>query len=323
MPFAIVFLYKNCYNNIVCIQAFKLEIYLLLCLLEIIWRKFMLYRHEYTNIATLAANIRILALQAICSVGSGHVGGSMSIADTLAVLYGKVLDASAATKKNSKRSQLVVSKGHCGPAVYAALALNDYFPAQNLVTMNRPLTTLPSHCDRLKTPGVDMTTGSLGQGASAACGIALANKIKKNFGVKTYLILGDGECNEGQVWEAAQFIANQDLHNLITIVDWNKKQLDGYTKDVSGECNFEDKFKAFGFNAVTIDGHDLHEIFDALTMAQNQVEKPSVIILDTVKGKGFKKAEETESNHSMAITEEDFKQAVKEIQDNLKKQLEF
>lgn len=283
----------------------------------------MLYRNDYKNIATLAANIRILTLQAIYSVGSGHVGGSLSIADTLAVLYGKVLDADPYNAKNPNRSQLVVSKGHCGPAVYAALTLNDYFPAQNLVTMNRPLTTLPSHCDRLRTPGVDMTTGSLGQGASAACGIAMANKIKGRHGVKTYLILGDGECNEGQVWEAAQFAVKHDLHNLITLVDWNKRQLDGATEDVSGVCNFEEKFKAFGFNAVTIDGHDLHDIYDALTMAQNDVSKPTAIILDTVKGKGFKKAEEEPNNHSMAVSEDDLKAAVKEIQINLNEQLDF
>lgn len=283
----------------------------------------MLFRNDYKNIATLAANIRILALQAIYSVGSGHVGGSLSIADTLAVLYGKTLDVDFNNPKHKKRSQLVVSKGHCGPAVYAALALSDFFPAQNLVTMNRPLTTLPSHCDRLKTPGIDMTTGSLGQGASAACGIALSHKIKKNFGVKTYLILGDGECNEGQVWEAAQFAVKHDLHNLITFVDWNKKQLDGYTDEISGPCNFEEKFKAFGYNAVTIDGHDIHEIHDAITMAQQQMEKPTAIILDTIKGKGFKKAEEEPNNHSMPITEEDLKEAVKQIQIDLNEKLQF
>lgn len=283
----------------------------------------MLYRNDYTNIATLAANIRILTMQAICSVGSGHVGGSLSIADALAVLYGKVLDTSPEAKNSEKRSQLVVSKGHCGPAIYSALALSDFFPAQDLVTMNRPLTTLPSHCDRLKTPGVDMTTGSLGQGASTACGIALANKIKENFGVKTYLILGDGECNEGQVWEAAQFIVNQKLHNLITLVDWNKRQLDGALDEISGPANFEEKFKAFGFNAITINGHDLHDIFDAIDMAQREMEKPTAIILDTTKGKGYKKAEEAASNHSMAVTDEDFKQAVKEIQIDLQQKLDF
>lgn len=283
----------------------------------------MLYRNDYKNIATLAANIRILALQAIYSVGSGHVGGSLSIADTLAVLYGKVMDTDPLHAKDKNRSQLVVSKGHCGPAVYAALTLSDYFPAQNLVTMNRPLTTLPSHCDRLKTPGIDMTTGSLGQGASAACGIALGHKISKRHGVKTYLILGDGECNEGQVWEAAQFTVKHDLHNLITLVDWNKKQLDGATEDISGPCNFEEKFKAFGYNAVTIDGHDIHDIYDAITMAQNEVTKPTAIILDTVKGKGFKKAEEEPNNHSIPVSEDDLKAAVKEIQINLNKQLEY
>lgn len=283
----------------------------------------MLYRNDYKNIATLAAHIRMLSLQAIYSVGSGHVGGSLSIADTLAVLYGKVMDYDAAHPKNKMRSQLVVSKGHCGPAVYAALTLSDFFPAQNLVTMNQPLTTLPSHCDRLRTPGVDMTTGSLGQGASTACGIALANKIRNKHGVKTYLILGDGECNEGQVWESAQFAVKNDLHNLITFVDWNKRQLDGELEKVSGAANFEEKFKSFGYNAVTIDGHDIHEIHDAITMAQNDVSKPTAIILDTIKGKGFKKAEEEPNNHSMTVTEDDLKQAIKEIQISLEEQLSF
>ena len=281
----------------------------------------MLYLNDYKNVATTAANIRILALQAIYSVGSGHVGGSLSIADALAVLYGKVLDVDFNNPRHPQRSQLVVSKGHCGPAVYVALALEDFFPAQDLVNMNRPMTTLPSHCDRLKTRGVDMTTGSLGQGASTACGIALSQKLHKYDGVKTYLILGDGECNEGQVWESFQFAAKHNLHNLITLVDWNKKQLDRPTEDISGVCNFEEKFKAFGYNAVTIDGHDIHDIYDAITMAQETVDKPTAIILDTVKGKGFKKAEEEPNNHSMPITEDDFKAAVKEIQENLQKQL--
>lgn len=274
----------------------------------------MLYKNDYGKVKEMACDIRILALQSINSLGQGHVGGSLSIADTLAVLYGKVMDVDPLRPTAPGRSQLVVSKGHCGPAVYAALALNGFFPAQNLVTLNKPMTTLPSHCDRLKTRGVDMTTGSLGQGASTACGIAMTNKIKKRHGVKTYLILGDGECNEGQVWEAAQFAAKQKLNNLIAFVDWNKKQLDGYIEDISGKGNFEEKFRAFGWNAVTVDGHDVNAIYDAIDAAQQETERPSVIVLDTIKGKGFKKAEETMGNHSMAVSDEDFKEAVKEIQ---------
>lgn len=277
----------------------------------------MLFKNDFDTVCSLAGGIRILALQAISGVGQGHVGGSLSIADVLGVLYGKVMSIVPTSPQREKRDFLVVSKGHSGPAVYAALALTGYFPAQQLSTMNRPLTNLPSHCDRLKTAGVDMTTGSLGQGASSAAGIALGNRIKglKNF---TYLILGDGECNEGQVWEAAEFAAHQKLGHLIAFVDWNKKQLDGEIEKISGGGNFEEKFRAFGWDAVTIDGHDLNAIYDAIMAAQNVEDKPSVIVLDTIKGKGFTKAENTANNHSMAVSKDDFKDAVQEIQAAMK-----
>lgn len=275
-----------------------------------------LYRNDYQEIATLAGGIRILSLQAISSLGQGHVGGSLSIADVLAVLYEKVMNVDQTKPDWRLRDRLVVSKGHAGPAVYAALALKDFFPHQQLSTLNQPRTNLPSHCDRLKTKGVDMTTGSLGQGASTAVGIALGNQIQE-IGSYTYLILGDGETNEGQVWEAAQFAVNQKLENLIGFVDWNKKQLDGRVEDISGTANFQEKFEAFGWHTVTIDGHDFHQIYDAIMEAKKVAGKPSMIILDTIKGKGFSKAENTEMNHSIGVSAEDYKQAVKEIQEFL------
>ncbi|MGI6154185.1 MAG: transketolase, partial [Christensenellaceae bacterium] len=187
-------------------------------------------------------------------------------------------------------------------------------PLEMLKTLNQNGTNLPSHADRLKTPGVDVSTGSLGQGASTAIGLALADKNDGKTGIYTYLILGDGECQEGQVWESALFAAQHKLNNLITFVDANKKQLDGYVKDICDLKSLAEKFTAFGYNAVeTEDGHDVGEIYDSLKNAKECTDRPSVIILNTVKGKGVSRYETMFSNHSAAVTKENLEEALREL----------
>ncbi len=261
-----------------------------------------------------AQKIRVATIECIASRGFGHVGGSLSISDLLAVLYGEVMNVSPEKKDDPNRDKLVCSKGHAGPAIYATLALKGFFPYEKLFTLNQPGTTLPSHCDKNKTEGVDMTTGSLGQGTSLAVGLALADKLS-NRNAKTYLIVGDGEQDEGQVWEAASFTAAKNITNLIWIIDWNKKQLDGYNKDILDPQNLEEKFKSFGFDAITVNGHNVEEIYNALTNLKKN--KPRAIILDTVKGHGLKEVEETFSNHSMTVGKEVWDKWIKILKDEL------
>ena len=246
----------------------------------------------------LALELRIGLVEEIQARGFGHIGGSLSLADALAVLYGAVMRYDSQNPKWPDRDKLVCSKGHAGPGVYATLAVKGFFPYEDLKTLNQPGTYLPSHCDKNKTPGVDMTTGSLGQGTSAAVGIALGDRLKGRDS-RTYLLVGDGESDEGQVWEAAMFTAAKKITNLIWLVDDNKKQLDGYTQDVLPIFDLEAKFAAFGFDARRVDGNDIAQVYDALTAPIG--DKPRAIILDTVKGKGIREVEETMGNHSMTV----------------------
>ena len=255
------------------------------------------------DLQRFALQIRISVLEELKARGFGHVGGCLSISDALAVLYHDVMRYDPQNPKWEARDKLVCSKGHAGPAVYATLALKGFFPREELLTLNQPRTNLPSHCDRNKTPGVDMTTGSLGQGTSLAVGMALGDRIK-GLDSRTFLIVGDGEANEGQVWEAAMFTAAKKLTNLTWLIDNNKKQLDGYTKDVLNPFDFEEKFRSFGFEAISIDGNDVEQLENALT--RTPIGKPIAIILNTIKGKGVEEVEQTMANHSMTPKPEDF-----------------
>ena len=266
------------------------------------------------DLQKLALKIRIGAVEEFKARGFGHVGGSLSVADVLAVLYGAVMKGDPKDPKMEGRDKLVCSKGHAGPAVYAALAIKGFFPYEDIKTLNQPGTDFPSHCDRNKTPGVDMTTGSLGQGTSLAVGMAMGDKIKGRDS-RTFLIVGDGEIDEGQVWEAAMFTAGKKVNNLVWLIDNNKKQLDGYTEDILDTGDLRAKFEAFGFDAVRIDGSDLDQLYDALTKQAG--EKPIAVILDTVKGKGVKEVEETMSNHSMTMPEETYDQWLAELNSEL------
>ena len=248
-----------------------------------------------------AASIRIELLKELASLGFGHIGGSLSIVDLLAVLYGEVMRIDPKNPHWEKRDKLIVSKGHSGPAVYAALALKGYFPPDMLKTLNQGGTSLPSHCDRSKTPGIDATTGSLGQGASEAVGIALAERLGKT-GCRTYLILGDGELQEGQCWEAIMFAASHRLEGLTVFVDNNKRQLDGYLEDIQTPFDLAEKFRSFGCHVLRADGHDVRAIHNAIREAEAFGNTVHVILLDPIKGKGIREVEETVANHSMTIS---------------------
>jgi transketolase len=243
-----------------------------------------------------ADQIRYYTMRELDNLGFGHFGGSLSIVETLAVLYGKVLNVSPEKKDDPDRDYFILSKGHAGPALYATLFLKGYFDEAFLFSLNQNGTKLPSHPDRIKTPGVDMTTGSLGQGVSAATGIAKGNQLleKENY---TFALVGDGELNEGQCWEAFQFAAHQKLDHLIVLIDDNKKQLDGYTKDISEPFDFVEKMQAFGFNSWRVDGDDVVAIESAIAQAKQTSGKPTALVLDTVKGQGVPYFEELADNH--------------------------
>jgi transketolase len=277
----------------------------------------MLNEEKIKELKKFAINIRIESMKAFGNLGFGHVGGSFSIADTLAVLYGDVMKVDPKNPKWEDRDWLISSKGHAGPAIYAALALKGYFPLEVLMTLNKPGTRLPSHCDKNLTVGVDMTTGSLGQGSSLAVGVALGHKLDRRNNY-TYLILGDGELQEGQIWEAASYAAHAGLDNLIAFVDYNKKQLDGFLVDINKPFSISGKFTSFGWHAQDIDGHNVESIYNAIEEAKRIKGKPSVIVLDTIKGKGWKYCETAASNHHVTVSKEQMEEAIEE----LKKQLE-
>lgn len=280
----------------------------------------MLKKEDIKKIKIFSKKIQMEVCKMIAPLPAGHLGGSLSIADTLSVLYNKHLKHNPANPKWEERDWLIMSKGHCGPALYATLALKGFFPMEWLRTVNQPGTDLPSHCDRNHTPGVDMTTGSLGQGASTAAGVALAMKLD-NRENKVFLILGDGEIQEGQVWEMAMAAATRHLDNLIAFVDFNRLQLDGRT-DTDDICNLGDvaeKFRSFGWFVQDINGHDIEAIDGAIEAAKSNEGKPSMIVLNTVKGIGWSKTENQVSSHSRGFTPEELEDALGEMQAEMDK----
>lgn len=265
------------------------------------------------NLTQTAKEIRRLTLKCVNSFGSGHIGGSLSIADVMTVLYFDVMNIDPQNPNKPDRDRLVVSKGHAGPVVYATLAHRGYFPKEELLTLNKIGTNLPSHCDMNKVVGVDMTTGSLGQGISCAVGIALGSKIKKD-NAYIYSIIGDGESQEGQVWEAMMFAANKKLDNLITFLDYNHLQIDGTVEEVNDCGSMEQRFESFGWDTYSIDGHDIELIQKTIEKAKSIKGKPHMIVLNTIKGKGVSFIESVpDKNHSMPITKEDLERALAEL----------
>ena len=271
---------------------------------------------NYNEIKKLAKDIRISMLKMLLNLGFGHFGGSLSVVETLAVLYGAVMKIDPKNPNWEGRDYMVLSKGHAGPALYAALAIKGYFPKEELMTLNVNGTHLPSHPDRLLTKGVDATTGSLGQGVSLATGIAMAEKLSGKDN-RVFTILGDGELNEGQCWEAFQFIAHHNLNNLTVFVDYNKLQLDGTLEEIIKPFSLTEKFKAFGFDSVEVKGDDIEGIYNLLKNPRGENERPLAVILDTKKGQGVKYIENLKNSHHLRLTDEvkaEIEKAVAELE---------
>ena len=264
------------------------------------------------ELALKAAQVRLNILEAVHAASSGHPGGSLSIAEVITYLYNKEMKTDPKNPKWADRDRLVLSKGHTAPALYAILAEQGFFPREELKKLRQVDSFLQGHPDMKHTPGVDMTTGSLGLGISAACGMALAAKID-NKDYRTYAILGDGETEEGQVWEAAMFAAHYKLDNLCVIVDWNGLQIDGPIAEVMNPAPHDEKFKAFGFHVISIDAHDFDQIEAALAEARTVKGKPTAIIMTSVKGKGVSFMENQCGWHGSAPNDEQYAQAVAEI----------
>lgn len=260
----------------------------------------------------ISANIKLGALEAVFSASSGHPGGSLSISDILSYLYFEEMNIDPRDPKKADRDRFVLSKGHTAPALYAALAERGYFPREDLKTFRHIDSHLQGHPDMKGTPGVDMTTGSLGLGFSAACGMALSAKISGES-YRVYSVLGDGESEEGQVWEAAMFAAHKKLDNLCIFLDYNGLQIDGPISEVNDPSPLDSKFETFGWNVLVIDGHDIEAIDSAVKAAKACKGKPTAIICRTVKGKGVSFMENSVKWHGSAPNEEQYKQAVSEI----------
>jgi len=266
-------------------------------------------KHDIKFLKQKAREIRKLSLKAIGQLGVGHIGGVLSICDVIAVLFFDVMNIDPENPDLADRDRFVLSKGHGGPAVYAALALRGFIAQDELDTLNRPDTKLPSHCDRRLTRGIDMSTGSLGQGFSAAVGMAIAAKMDERD-LHIYTIIGDGESQEGQIWEAAMLAGGKRLDNLIAFTDYNHMQIDGYTDDVNGLEPLDAKWEAFGWHVQTVDGHDIEQMSYAVRIAKLTRGKPSMIIMNTIKGKGGYFCEGQVTSHNMPVSEDMWKRAV-------------
>ena len=269
-------------------------------------------RKSKEELEEIAKKVRLGIMDAVYYGKSGHPGGSLSIADILTVLYFDEMNIDNENPNWEDRDRLVLSKGHCSPALYSCLANRGYFPVEDLKTFRNINSYLQGHPDRKHIPGVDMSTGSLGQGLSSANGMAISAKLdKKDY--RVYCILGDGEIEEGQVWEAAMTANKYKLDNLCVIIDNNNLQIDGTIDEVMSAKPIDDKFRSFGFEIIKIDGHNMEEIKSAFEVARNVKEKPVCIIANTVKGKGVKFMENQVDWHGKAPNEEQYKEAVNDI----------
>ncbi len=269
---------------------------------------------ELEKLKRKANKIRKLTIDAIGYFGLGHLGGAMSIVEVLTLLYYRYIETDPKDRERRDRDYLVLSKGHAGPTLYSILADKGFFPKSWLRTLNRDGTNLPSHCDRVKTPGVDMTAGALGQGLSVGVGIALGNRLDE-IDRYVYVIIGDGESNEGQIWEAAMAAAHFRLTKIIAFTDYNKLQVDGYTYEIMDIDDITSKWLSFGWYVQRVDGHNFVEMDRAIINAQKEKQRPSMIVLDTVKGKGAFFAEGKVSSHHMLVDYETAKEAIGRIPD--------
>ena len=269
---------------------------------------------EIAELRQKARKVREDIIEEVYQAKSGHPGGSLSIADILTVLYFREMNIKPEDPKWEDRDRFVLSKGHCSPALYSCLANRGFFPVEDLKTFRNINSYLQGHPDKNKVPGVDMTTGSLGQGLSAANGMAIAGKMEQKE-YRVYCVLGDGEIEEGQIWEAAMASNKYKLDNLCVIVDNNNLQIDGTVEEVMSPYPIDEKFKSFGFQVINIDGHDIEEIIKAFEVARNVKGKPTCIIAKTIKGKGVDFMENQAGWHGKAPNEEQYEQAMKGFKD--------
>ncbi len=264
-----------------------------------------------------ATNVRIGIIKGVHAAKAGHPGGSLSCADIITYLYFNEMNIDPKNPKMESRDRFVLSKGHAAPALYSVLAHRGFFPVEELITLRKYDSRLQGHPDMKNIPGVDMSSGSLGQGISTAVGMALSSKHFES-GFRVYTVLGDGEIEEGQVWEAAMFAANKKLDNLIAFVDCNNLQIDGTCDEVNSPYPVDKKFEAFGWNVITIDGHDFDQIETALNEAKQVKGKPTAIVAKTVKGKGVSFMENAVNWHGSAPNDEQAKIALDELEAALK-----
>ncbi len=274
-------------------------------------------QEKIKKLSLAAARIRKMALEGVYSAKAGHPGGSLSIADILAYLYYEEIKITKENCKSPDRNRFVLSKGHCAPALYGALAEIGVIPAEDIKTLRHIDSYLQGHPDMKGTDGIDMSTGSLGQGISAANGMALAAKLD-NKDYRVYTILGDGELEEGQVWEAAMFAPHYKLDNLTAFIDFNGLQIDGDITKVMNPCPIDEKFKAFGWNVIVIDAHDYTQIEAAVNAAKETKGKPTAIIAKSIKGKGVSFMENKAEWHGAAPNEEQYNQAIAELDEYIK-----
>ena len=273
---------------------------------------------EIKQLQILAAKSRMGAILGTYHAKSGHPGGSLSAADIFTYLYFKEMNVKPEQPDWEDRDRFVLSKGHCCPSLYATLALKGYFDWNELTVLRHVGAMLQGHPDMKGTPGIDMSTGSLGQGISAACGMALAAKLD-NKDYRTYTVLGDGEVEECQVWEAAMFASHNNLDNLVVFVDQNGLQIDGPVQEVCGIEPLDKKFESFGFEVIKIDGHNFEDIENALNKAKATKGKPTAILAKTVKGKGVSFMENQVGWHGKACNEEELAVATKELQEQIER----
>ena len=264
------------------------------------------------GLANIANDIRIEIIEQVYNANSGHTGGSLSCADILAVLYFNQMNIDSENPNAKGRDRFVLSKGHCAPALYATLARKGYFDKELLKGFRKVESNLQGHPDMKKVPGVDMSTGSLGQGLSAAVGMAIGSKMEHE-GYRVYCLLGDGELEEGQVWEAAMSASKNKLDNLCAIVDYNTLQIDGNVEEVAGLIDIKEKFESFGFNVIEVNGHDIEALIHAFNSAKHQKDMPSVIIARTIKGKGVSFMEGKAEWHGKAPNQEQYEEAINEL----------
>ena len=259
-----------------------------------------------------AADVRVGVIKAVSAAGSGHPGGSLSAADIVTALYFKEMNIDPDDPKKKDRDKFILSKGHAGPVQYAALALRGFFPKENVLELRKLGGKFQGHPDMNKVPGIEMSTGSLGQGFAVSAGMAMANKLDGNPG-RVYVLIGDGELQEGMIWETAMSAANYKLDNLIAIIDWNGLQIDGKNEDVMNVSPIDEKFAAFGWNVLMINGHDFAQIFDAFDKARACKVKPTVIIAKTNKGHGVSFMEDNAGWHGKAPNAEETEKAIAEL----------